>query len=349
MNQESNCPSRCWIVRSDMHLCHLCRAAAFALLMLFSSLVFADGKDAASLFQQGRESMKRGDCAGALDSFARSQRLDPSIGTALNSGICHETLGNQLLAAEQYEFVARQAGSDDVRRSYAEKRLMQLDRRLARLILVSHDPSFDEASILLNGKPLAANSLRRPIRLSSGRHVLVLRAATPHAKTFELNLQQGETHTITIEALSPQPKSVRTPAKAASPPFPAPASSKTGGVLRESAPPRGDGGSSSKRSIAYVVGAAGVASLAVCLGTGLLVLQKKQTILDECDAHTGECSPKGLEARDSASQLAAVSTVTGAVAVAGLGVSAYLLLSDRGSSASAKPVAAGITLRLKIE
>ena len=58
------------------------------------STAHADDKAAAeSAFLRGRELLKAGKVAEACDSFARSEKLDPQMGTRYNLALCYEQEG----------------------------------------------------------------------------------------------------------------------------------------------------------------------------------------------------------------------------------------------------------------
>ena len=88
---------------------------------------------------------------------------------------------------------------------------------------------------------------------------------------------------------------------------------------------------SGRKTTAYWIGGAGAASLTVGLVTGAMVIGKKGTISDHCDA-SGACDDAGLSAASSGKTLATVSTVTTVLGLAGLGVGAYFLLTPGDSS-----------------
>ena len=94
--------------------------------------------------------------------------------------------------------------------------------------------------------------------------------------------------------------------------------------------PNDDAGSS-QRTLAYVAGGIGLAGLVVGAVTGVLVLDRKATVDDECRGHV--CSKEGKEAADSGQTLATVSTIAFGVGLAGIATGVTLILTapdDRG-------------------
>ncbi len=316
------------------------QAALMLATSTFTLAALAD--DAATLFERGRALMKAGDCAQAVELFGSSQKLDPSVGTAINAAICQTRLGNRLAAAEYFDFVTRHAPAEDVRKDFAEKQLHELDRHLAKLIVSTSDTALTESATLLNGKPLPA-SFGSSIRLNPGRHALVLRPSTPTERTIEIVLQEGETRSLAIELASASDArgSERGDDRADT-------VQGRSATSRDLPAAPGKSASSKQRTIGYVAlgvsGAAAVTSLAL----GALVLQKRNVIDDNCEGDA--CNRKALDAQDSGQKLAAMSTVAAAVGVSALAVGAYLVLSDgSGSSGRSRPVAAGMTLRLNLD
>ena len=81
----------------------------------------------------------------------------------------------------------------------------------------------------------------------------------------------------------------------------------------------------SQRTLGYVAGGLGLAGLAVGAVTGVLVLDRKSTVNDECKGHV--CSKEGKEAADSGQTLAAISTIAFAVGIAGAATGVTLILT----------------------
>jgi hypothetical protein len=86
-----------------------------------------------------------------------------------------------------------------------------------------------------------------------------------------------------------------------------------------------DGGSS-QRTLGYVTTGVGIAGLVVGAVSGLIVLDKKATVTDECD-DDDVCSKKGKEAADTGKKLATVSTVAFTVGLAGVATGVTLLVT----------------------
>ena len=90
---------------------------------------------------------------------------------------------------------------------------------------------------------------------------------------------------------------------------------------------------SNRKTLGWVIGGIGVASLAVGAVTGFMAMGKADTVKQHCDGSLA-CDPEGLDAASSGKTLALVSTITLAVGVVGVGVGAFLLLTGQSPKTS---------------
>jgi hypothetical protein len=102
---------------------------------------------------------------------------------------------------------------------------------------------------------------------------------------------------------------------------------------RDSASQRTSG--SSTRTLGYIIGGVGAASLGTSLVLGLLVLNQKSTVEDQCDVGPPRTcrSQDGIDAASSGATLSTLSTITFGVGIAGLGAGAYFILTSEPSGA----------------
>jgi hypothetical protein len=103
--------------------------------------------------------------------------------------------------------------------------------------------------------------------------------------------------------------------------------------------------SSSLRTVGFIVGGVGAASLAASVITGVLVLDKKSTVDEHCDADF--CTEQaGIDAASAGSTLATVSTITFFAGIAALGAGAILVLtSDDPGGAAARSLRPALRAR----
>lgn len=129
---------------------------------------------AEALFRDARRLMAEGDLASACPKFVAAQRLDPTVGTALNVGECFERAGRTAsawTAFEEARRMARQAG-DGPREAEGERRAQKLEPRLARLRLTARAPVPPGAAVKLDGEPLDAAVLGTAFPVDPGRHTV---------------------------------------------------------------------------------------------------------------------------------------------------------------------------------
>jgi hypothetical protein len=108
--------------------------------------------------------------------------------------------------------------------------------------------------------------------------------------------------------------------------------------------------SSNQKTVGYVLGGVGLVGLAVGAVAGVMVLEKKSTVDDNCDA-ARRCNQEGFDAAESGRTLGVVTTAGLVVGALGLASGAYLILSspkEQGPQTalvgSATPRGAGLSL-----
>jgi hypothetical protein len=138
--------------------------------------------------------------------------------------------------------------------------------------------------------------------------------ATEHAAALEPNPSSAEA------PASPPLAPVDDPPAPASPVAAAPALPSTEPVPRDSERTA----SSSPHAAVYVLGGLGLLGLATCAVTGILVIDRADTVNTHCPNKL--CDDEGLAAASSGRTLSAVSTATFGVGVALTALSAYFLL-----------------------
>ena len=111
--------------------------------LLAPSTAMADPATAEALFREGRRLLDEGKTDEACLKLAESQAQDPSSGTLLNLGLCHEMQHKIATAWSDYVSAARYArdqGRAD-RAAAAEKKAAQLEVRLPHLTVTAASPA----------------------------------------------------------------------------------------------------------------------------------------------------------------------------------------------------------------
>ena len=279
------------------------RVATVSLLMATTLGASAQVRDPAAgeaLFAEGRAAAKAGNYQLACEKFHESQRLDPAIGTVFNIADCEERLGHLATAWTKYREVLQKVGPEDARHAIAKKQSEALKPRLPKLLVLG-DQLPVTATVKRGLVELGRASFGTALPVDPGDHEIVVSNAGYEDARFRVQLKEGQTTEVTLR-LGPKL---------------AEGGSTDGGQTVE--PP------SDNRTLGWILAGVGVAGLAVGSITGLMVLGKKSTVDDNCDADK-RCNQTGLDAVDAGQTLAPISTTGFIIGVLGLGVGGYFLL-----------------------
>lgn len=284
---------------------------AFALAEPRPSAAAEDAPRAEALYQQGKAAFKKGDFAGARASFAESQRLDPAAGTLLYLAECEERLGLLASAWEHAEHAVGALAPHDERLAAAKQRVLDLEKRLPRLLLTLAPDAPPGARVRSDSVELGAASLGVPLPIDPGAHEIVVSAPGRADRRYAVALAEKETKTLVV----------------------------TVGPALASAPAPVDS-TSTRRTLAYVAGGAGAVGVIGAVVTGVVVKTSEGTAANHCPKNL--CDPAGIDAVSRGKTMLAVNAVAWGVGVVGLGVGVYLSATSR-SSAPAIPVTASIS------
>ncbi len=185
--------------------------------------------EARLLFEAGLKAMDEQRYDEACSKLARSQRLDPSIGTKYYLASCLEKQGVITSALTYYEEVsaeARALGQRD-REAFAKRRADALAPKVPKLIILVPPKvrALEGAALALDGRPLNAGDLGVALPLDPGKHeVSVAAEGRSWAQTVEL-FPNGAAVELTI---APPPPPI-SPPPISPPPMAAPEAPKPGG------------------------------------------------------------------------------------------------------------------------
>ncbi|HTQ47784.1 MAG TPA: PEGA domain-containing protein [Polyangiaceae bacterium] len=264
----------------------------------------ADTRDAAAaqaLFEAGRQAETRGDWATACPKFAESERLDPAPGTLLNLADCEEHLGHLASAWDAWHEAIASLPPGDDRAGPAKKRAAALDARIPRLTVRLAADAPPGASVHRDALELGAASLGVPLPVDPGAHVVRVEAPGHEPASTPVTLAEGESRVLEVSAGAANAPAPPPPAQPA-PPAPAPPPPAAEAPAAPPAHPV-------LRTTGFVLGIAGLASLAAGGVTGGLAFAQKSTVQAHCPAPRG-CDQTGLDAAQNGHTYATVSDVT---------------------------------------
>ena len=276
-------------------------AGALLLASPAPALAESPSKRAAALFKEGRAAMQRDAFAEACPKFAESAKLDPAPGTILNLALCQEALGRIGQALESFRIVIALLPPDDERVPFAKEHAGALEPRVPRLTLLVPPEVPASAKVLCDGEEVAHADLGVADPIEPGSHEVTLRIPGERDARFPITLVEGERRTLMLR------------------PRAAP-------IAQTTIP---------WRTVGFVAGGVGVASLAASAITGALVLDKKATVDASCHG-TAVCdTQEGVDAASAGGTLAAISTITFLAGAALAGAGVYLVLTrDDGAPAA---------------
>jgi hypothetical protein len=289
---------------------------AVSMSALGSSVARADTHDPAAaeaLFRDGRAAAQRGDWETACPKLRESQRLDPAAGTLLNLADCEEHRGKVATAWQLFRQVVDSLPANDERAPLAGKRASALEKRLPHLTVR-----------LVGSVPAGVKVTRNEVELSEGSLGSAL-PVDPGAYTVTVSAPGRATTTTSVTVVEAATSAVDAQVGA-------PTDGAAGGDIKAS---------KSTRTAGWVMGGIGVAGLAVGGVAGILTLGHKSTVDDNCNANTKTCNSTGYDAAQSGKTLGLITTTGLIVGAVGIGVGAYLILSNGSAGETHTVVTAG--------
>ncbi|MBX3189118.1 MAG: tetratricopeptide repeat protein [Labilithrix sp.] len=277
------------------------------------------------LFRQGEKKFDSGKYEEACADFGESLRLGPKLGTLLNLALCHETIGKTATAWNEFHHGAAwaaQNGQKD-RRDFAMQHAAALETRLPR-VLLQLPAGHAIASVDVDGEPLPDSHWYMPIFLDPGDHSVTISAPGKQRSTVRFRVTNSPTEQlVSVPSLADDLAIAPPPA----PPAPAPED-----------PDR------SRRIAGYVTAATGALGLALGLTYGLLAVEKRNEIGDQCAGI--RCTAEGLSLYDSAQSRATVATAATVIGVAATTVGVWLVVTSRPAQSGKPRADIGVRPRL---
>jgi len=307
------------------------RKTAYALPVLLTILAAsarATAQEAAAdaLFDSARTAMARRDFDRACEQFRASDKLDPAAGTELNLADCEEKRGRLASAWELFRMVEEKLNPSDERVTVAHGRAQALQARVPRLTLELAAGAPKSSSVRDGSVELGSATFGISLPVEPGSHELVVSAPGFAARTFQIQLAEGEARSLVVSPGAPaSPEAIA---------LVVPASSSS-----SSRPPEQPAQSgSSGRTLGFALGGVGIAGLGVAAITSIMVVNKKSAVDAGCQADKS-CTSAGLDAAHAGRTLEIVSNVAWLVGAAALGAGAYFLLTNGPSSQPSTAVA----------
>jgi len=250
-----------------------------------------------ALFAEGRALAAQGKHAEACEKFVESERFEPSAGTSLNLGECHERLGRTASAYGAFGDAKRLAAlrQDPERENYAAGRRAALEPHLSKIAL-SIPKQVPGVQVFLDGQALGPGAIGAAIPVDPGKHLV--RAIATDKPAFEKVLDVGKGPlTVAVEVVFPGDK----PAADSWTPL---------------------------RKAGVAIGVTGVVGLFVGGGFGIGAIVKNNASKENClPENVGMCSEQGISLRNQAGTFADVSTGTllAGVVLTGIGTGMLIL------------------------
>ncbi len=301
-----------------------------------------DPAGAEKLYDDGSKLLSAGDWAGACAKFEQSFSLDPAPGAMLNLASCAEHDGKIALAWSRLK-EARSLNSDTKSakqqkeiEAFIEASLKRIEPRLPFLTVRVTGPT--EGIVVTRDGQATAAGVELPV--DPGVHVIEASAPGYTTVKRELTAKEGAREAIDIvleKSSSATPPVEPPPGPPTSPPEP-PKPPPTGPDTAEG------GGMSAMRIAGIVVGSAGLVTLGVSIGLGVVAKNKESEIGEDCAetddgfACTTDRAPAARELSEDGSTLAIASTVTTFLGAAMVGSGIILIVLGEGETSEA-PVA----------
>ena len=281
-----------------------------------------DPAAAEELFRQGRAAAEKRDYLRACEKFRESNRLDAALGTLFNIADCEEKIGRLATSWTLFREVAQRLPADDERRAISLQRAQALEARVPRLSVHLAPTGRTDSVVRRDGVVLGSASLDTWLPVAPGEHVVVMSAPGTESASFVARVGEGERGRLDVRIGPPSPHAGALAPAAAEP-----------------SPTRAN------HTAAYLMGGLGAAGLVTGIVAGVLVLDRKSTVDQNCTDHV--CNQVGYDAAQSGKTLGVVTTVgliTGAV---GLGGATYLFLSAPSPSEKSHSGAYTLGIRAK--
>jgi hypothetical protein len=305
-----------------------CLLLAAACLAAPAPALAQDKAAAEALFQEGKKLLGEGKFDQACPKLAASQKQDPSPGTLLNLGKCHEGQGKTASAWAEYKeaaTMARTMGRTE-QETAANERAAAIEPKLSKLKIDPPPGEVPPGLVVKRGpSTIDTSSLGVMLPIDPGEHTI--EASAPRYKTWTGKVTVGanaDQQSIAIGALEKGPDTAAAGAGVGS------------NAAMDTTVPDSSSGSNTRRTVGFVLAGVGVAALGVGAVFGILASGQAGDAEDDPTLCPNKvCTPAGREEIDGADTKALVSTIGFGVGIAAAAAGVVLIVTSGGSKAAA--------------
>jgi hypothetical protein len=266
---------------------------------------------AEQLFIAGRQALVAGKLARACSSFARSQKLDPAIGTELNLAVCLERRGQLMRARSLFQSIATKLSTTDERHAFASERVAAIEERMPTLKPVVNRRTLPaQLRLFLDDLELDPSLLGTDIAVDPGPHTFVLKSGDS-VERRRVSVREYERLDVAFELSSvtkPKPDHKRPPSLHRAAPRNESLATKRQAV---------DDHDTSWRTMGWSLIVAGGVGLVTSGVMGALILREKGIVEKHCTPNY--CDGSGRAATDAGRRYNLIGTAAFALGMAALG------------------------------
>ncbi|MGH7294047.1 MAG: hypothetical protein ACRELB_03895 [Polyangiaceae bacterium] len=254
---------------------------------------------AEALFLAGRELLKHGEWASACARLGESQLLDAAAGTALNLAVCEDKQGHVASAWQRLREALDLLPPGDDRVPLARRELAALEPRLPHLTVRLAREAPPGTRVLRDGVEIEVAVMGFAEPVDPGSHTVRVTASGHPSRVYAVDAREGVSEELVVEP----------------------------GVAAPAVQAHADG----RRVAGWIALGVGVPAAALGAVTGLTVIDRRNERQRLCPDDA--CATPGALANarsidSSGKALSLVSTISFAVAAAGVASGVYLLVTS---------------------
>lgn len=175
--------------------------SALLVVLLFAGIAHADPA-AEKLFRDGQTLIAKGKIEEACDRFARSQQLEPAVGTLLNLGDCYERLGKTATAWDAFQrAVALATKLKDHRAVEGRRRATALESKLAYLTIEVGAERPTGFTLARNGEALDSALWNVGVPIDPGQYEIAASAPEHDSWSSTTKIASGKHEVVKVPPL----------------------------------------------------------------------------------------------------------------------------------------------------